>query len=412
MSHSAFVAKAVMRAEFNRSYLIHLLRTVTTLCGGAVVSLCWSSLTAASLNAQQPKDLAVGMAWQVRGLWQAEGNATPIQTGDAIEPGSLLRTSDEATEHSITIFLPDGQRVLYECFTREDCVRGFRVPSLYRTPVPFGGEMLAHIGAALVSERGTSSPVYRSEPASPLPRDEVVAVLSSDNHVHIEGLISRLPMGSYTYDLHSLDGRRPTQFHLSLERTEAPVTLPLPSDGLYRIIVIDELNAQRIDIVVAALTTAQAPVKESFQQAKKLLGEWADFYYGWPVHDFLRAYLESLLLDAKPDQAVARSKSSVSKSSTSSQPANGDAHGIEATSEPKFLPIPGLFKGDIEVTLQSATPGATLHYTVDGSQPMAQSAVYHAPIVVKATELTIKSFASAPGKKDSPVVTGIFRIEH
>jgi hypothetical protein len=29
---------------------------------------------------------------------------------------------------------------------------------------------------------------------------------------------------------------------------------------------------------------------------------------------------------------------------------------------------------------------------------------------VKGTELTIKSFASAPGKKDSAVVTGVFRI--
>jgi len=52
-----------------------------------------------------------------------------------------------------------------------------------------------------------------------------------------------------------------------------------------------------------------------------------------------------------------------------------------------------------------------MHYTVDGAQPMNQSAVYHAPIVVLGSELTIKSFASAPGKKDSPVVTGIFRIE-
>jgi hypothetical protein len=51
-----------------------------------------------------------------------------------------------------------------------------------------------------------------------------------------------------------------------------------------------------------------------------------------------------------------------------------------------------------------------MHYTVDGSQPVSESAVYHAPIMVKGTELTIKAFASAKGKKDSPVVTGIFRI--
>ena len=76
---------------------------------------------------------------------------------------------------------------------------------------------------------------------------------------------------------------------------------------------------------------------------------------------------------------------------------------------PGFL-SPGVFRSDIEVGLRSETPGATIHYTVDGSQPFTESSVYHAPIVVKGTELTIKAFASAKGKKDSPVVTGIFRI--
>jgi hypothetical protein len=51
-----------------------------------------------------------------------------------------------------------------------------------------------------------------------------------------------------------------------------------------------------------------------------------------------------------------------------------------------------------------------MHYTVDGSQPLNSSPIYGAPIMVKGTALTIKSFAFAPGKKDSPVVTGIFRI--
>jgi hypothetical protein len=46
----------------------------------------------------------------------------------------------------------------------------------------------------------------------------------------------------------------------------------------------------------------------------------------------------------------------------------------------------------------------------NGSQPLKSSPIYGAPIMVKGTALTIKAFASAPGKKDSPVVTGIFRI--
>jgi hypothetical protein len=62
------------------------------------------------------------------------------------------------------------------------------------------------------------------------------------------------------------------------------------------------------------------------------------------------------------------------------------------------------------VTLRCATSGATIHYTVDGSQPTAASLVYGAPILVKGTALTIKAFASVPGKRDSAVVTGIYHV--
>jgi hypothetical protein len=78
--------------------------------------------------------------------------------------------------------------------------------------------------------------------------------------------------------------------------------------------------------------------------------------------------------------------------------------------EPKFFPQPGVFAGDMEVTLRCDAPGAVIHYTFDGSQPVATSPVYGAPISVKGTELTIKAFASVPGGKDSAVVTGIYRI--
>jgi hypothetical protein len=66
--------------------------------------------------------------------------------------------------------------------------------------------------------------------------------------------------------------------------------------------------------------------------------------------------------------------------------------------------------GDSDIVLHSETPGAVIHYTVDYSQPVATSPIYSAPIVIKGSGLTIKAFASAPGKKDSAVVTGTFRI--
>jgi hypothetical protein len=81
------------------------------------------------------------------------------------------------------------------------------------------------------------------------------------------------------------------------------------------------------------------------------------------------------------------------------------------TAEPAFSPKPGLFDTGMAITLQCKTPGATMHFTVDGSEPVAGSPVYHAPIMLKRTELIIKSFASVARSKDSAVVTGIFRIK-
>jgi hypothetical protein len=106
-------------------------------------------LFATGAGSMQAKVVTAGLAWQVRGTWQLAGAGRPLRAGDAVPPASLLQPDDTAGDHSITILLPDGQRVLYECFTVADCARGFRVPSLIRKPDAFAVDMLARIGAIL-----------------------------------------------------------------------------------------------------------------------------------------------------------------------------------------------------------------------------------------------------------------------
>src|SRR4051794_18716844 len=88
-----------------------------------------------------------GVAWRVIGTWQLQQGKASLSDGDAIAPGSLLEPVGAAHEHSITILLPDGQRILYECFTSRDCSRGFRVPLLYRRPASSAVDLLARINA-------------------------------------------------------------------------------------------------------------------------------------------------------------------------------------------------------------------------------------------------------------------------
>jgi len=246
-----------------------------------------------------------------------------------------------------------------------------------------------------------------------LPRDEVMAVLGVNNRVDITGLAAKLSNGHYTYDLRPLDRAYPRQFHLVLEKEAPSISLALPSCGLYALTIIDDLNTARIDLLIAAVRPAQASLRKSYQDAKAQMEQWNGDYYNWPIHDFQRAYLESLMEGAKPLTTRRQEALAGKLVSNAGVPGGlGDTAAKRAgvPAEPSFLPKPGLLDGDTAVTLRCDTPEATMHFTVDGSQPVASSPVYRAPIMVKGTELTIKSFASLAGSKDSAVVTGIFRI--
>jgi hypothetical protein len=255
-------------------------------------------LFAVGTGSLQAKKANAGLAWQVQGTWQIGGKGTPIRTGDAIVPASLLQPGDTAGDHSITILLPDGQRVLYECFTVADCARGFRVPSLIHTPDAFATEMLARIGTVLSSKRAAAPNGQRTAHATQTSRQQAVEVLDVANRVLIAGLIGSLPKGRYTCDLRPLDPSHP-QSHLAIEKTAPSIELELPAAGLYNITITDALTTPRVDLLLAAIQPAQSVHFQSFSRARETMDKWNDDYAGWPIDDFLRAYLESLMHDAQ-----------------------------------------------------------------------------------------------------------------
>jgi len=85
------------------------------------------------------------------------------------------------------------------------------------------------------------------------------------------------------------------------------------------------------------------------------------------------------------------------------------AKAVAAAAAPTFTPAPGRYTGTQQVTLASATPGAKIHYTTDGSQPTAASPVYTGPIPVSG-DTTIRALAVAPGLPDSGVAAGGFSV--
>lgn len=79
------------------------------------------------------------------------------------------------------------------------------------------------------------------------------------------------------------------------------------------------------------------------------------------------------------------------------------------TSDPVYAPIPGYYADPVTVTITSATPGTTIYYTMDGSQPTLESNIYTEGILIN-DDTTFKAVALKDGYTNSNVITGIYGI--
>jgi len=76
---------------------------------------------------------------------------------------------------------------------------------------------------------------------------------------------------------------------------------------------------------------------------------------------------------------------------------------------PTFSPIAGTYSSAQLVTLSSATSGATIYYTLDGSTPTTSSTLYVGPFSVGVTE-TVKALAVQTGFSNSAVGSAAYTI--
>lgn len=76
---------------------------------------------------------------------------------------------------------------------------------------------------------------------------------------------------------------------------------------------------------------------------------------------------------------------------------------------PTIDPNGGSHVGEVEVTLETTTPGATIYYTTDGSTPDATDNEYTAPFTLTESA-TVKAIAIAAGFTDSAIAEAEFTI--
>ncbi|MFF1608104.1 chitobiase/beta-hexosaminidase C-terminal domain-containing protein [Amycolatopsis sp. NPDC058278] len=83
--------------------------------------------------------------------------------------------------------------------------------------------------------------------------------------------------------------------------------------------------------------------------------------------------------------------------------------GTTTVAAPTFSPPGGTYSSAQTVTISSATAGATIRYTVDGSTPTASSALYSGPISVPNSR-TVNAIALKSGSTTSPVSSASYTI--
>src|SRR5207249_9000461 len=76
---------------------------------------------------------------------------------------------------------------------------------------------------------------------------------------------------------------------------------------------------------------------------------------------------------------------------------------------PTFSPPGGSFVGSVTVTPTSATSGATIYYTTDGSAPTTASSAYTGPVPLTTTT-TLRAMAAASGMSNSNVTSATYTI--
>lgn len=82
---------------------------------------------------------------------------------------------------------------------------------------------------------------------------------------------------------------------------------------------------------------------------------------------------------------------------------------VEKVVTPVFDPAAGVIFAGTPVTITCATEGADIHYTIDGTEPTADSALYTEPVVIS-ENATLKAIAIKEGLEASSVATAEYTI--
>jgi hypothetical protein len=235
------------------------------------------------------------MVWERHGDWHLNGSSATLRLGEAIPAGGLLTAGAGSGAHSIVILLPDGQRMLCECYDAQRCSQGFRVPAITPRPDPAVWSMFVGVRNVLLLRSATAEVAFpiAAGRAAMAANVELVAAVSPQGEISIAPALRVLPSGQYSLAVTN-SGQPAVVQSLNWSAGQKLAQVRVGAPGLFRIRVSDQTNVPRIEVEVLAtapdsLTTEAARLK----QMRETIMQWNHIHGGWDLHGFLRAYLES-----------------------------------------------------------------------------------------------------------------------
>jgi hypothetical protein len=236
-----------------------------------------------------------GMVWERYGDWHLNGSSAMLRLGEAIPPGGLVTAGAGTGAHSIVILLPDGQRMLCECYDGQTCSQGFRVPAITPRPDPVVWSMFVAVRNVLLLRYATVEVAYplASGRAAMAANVEMVAAISPQGEMSIAPALRLLPSGQDSLTVTN-SGQPAAIQPLNWSAGQKLAQVRVGAPGLYRILVSDETNVPRIQVeVLATAPDSLATETARLKQLRETIMQWNHAHGGWDLHTFLRVYLES-----------------------------------------------------------------------------------------------------------------------
>lgn len=269
--------------------------------GGGILVLAGRSATVVVAESTPPGSDPTGMVWERHGDWHLNGSSDSLRLGEAVPPGGLITAGPQGSTHSMIILLPDGQRLLCECFEAQTCSQGFRVPAITSPPQPVVWDMFVAVRNLLLlrpaaAETAFPLPVGRAEMAGHF---EMVAPLTPQGEISISPALRVLPPGQYSLSVMNA-GQRPAASTipavqpLDWNSRQPLAQVRVGGVGLYHIRVTDQSYIPRIEVEVLATSPESFPAEAAgLKETRETILSWRHTQEGWPLHPFLRVYLES-----------------------------------------------------------------------------------------------------------------------